>query len=298
MGRGDARPVVVAAALAFALVAGQGFGADSTGWTDDRIVELARSTSRTSLLQEPAIHDAILNPVFPEGGRPDRFFTAVSAYFDDNGDGRFTREELDRTVDAYAARYADLLRESLDQGPSQELATEFRVKTWKLLQKLVLFRSTLRERNLAEWHYAPSLPPAKDAAWDKEHTLAGAADFRQRVCEASAKTPVVVKFGSTQCADCMLMEHTQGVRIAAAKAKNAFALYKLWWGPNLPEENDRLRKAEGIKSSPTFAVYREGRRFPCGFAFLDEAGEGLESCLEAATAAPISSAPECGAGMP
>jgi len=272
--------------------------AAATDWTDDKIVELARSTPDASVPAEsPALRDAILHPVAPDGGRPDSFFAALAAYYDANHDGRFTSQELDAVIDAYAARYADLLRESLAKGPQQELAAQYRVKTWKMLQKMVLLRDTLKQRNEAEWRYTPAVASPANVAWDKEHTLSGAADFKERVCAASSKQPVLVKFGSTQCADCMLMEHTQGVRVAAEKGGDNFALYKLWWGPNVPEENDRVRKAEGIKSSPTFVVYRDGRRYPCGFAFVDETGAGLESCLATTLKGPASTeAPACGAG--
>jgi hypothetical protein len=105
---------------------------------------------------------------------------------------------------------------------------------------------------------------------------------------------VVVKFGSTQCADCTLMEHTQGVRRAEEKSQGQWSLYKLWWGPNVAPGNDALRQAEGVKSSPTFAVYRDGRRYSCGLAFLDERGAGLESCLSAAAKGPALGSSACG----
>ncbi len=251
------------------------------GFNDDKLVQLANAMNaagglraHTDLLQQ-----AIQNPAFPAEGRPDAFFTALSAYLDENRDGTFSTAEADQAVRTYAARYADLLRESLAKGPSQNLAAGYRVKTWKLLQKIVLLQHTMRERSLPAWHYPLTTPEPPSEPWDVAHTVADAADFQHRVCEASAKGPVVVKFGSTQCADCMLMEYTQGVRLAAEKGKDAFTLYKLWWGPNMPEANDRLRKAEGVQSSPTFVVYRGGRRYSCGFAFLDESGAGLESCL-------------------
>jgi|SRR6267142_630483 len=42
-----------------------------------------------------------------------------------------------------------------------------------------------------------------------------------------------------------------------------------------------LAKVEGVKSSPYFVVYRNGRRYPCGDAFPDDRGrdEHLVSCL-------------------
>ena len=131
-------------------------------------------------------------------------------------------------------------------------------------------------------------------AWDKENTLADGSDFRKRVCEASATAPVVVKFGSTQCADCLLMEFTQGIRVAAEKSGASPHIYKFWWGPNLSQGNDSLRKSEGVTSSPTFIVYRNGRRYPCGFAFLDDKGAGLEECLDKAMRADAKDAGACG----
>jgi hypothetical protein len=162
-----------------------------------------------------------------------------------------------------------------------------------MMQKILLLQKTVADQKLKEWRYSPIQPSLPSEAWDKEHTLADAADFKQRVCEASAKMPVVVKFGSTQCADCTLMEYTQGVRLASEKT-TAVSLYKFWWGPNLPTENDGLRKAEAVKSSPTFAVYSAGRRYSCGFAFLDADGAGLDACLAAAAKETAVGSSTCG----
>jgi hypothetical protein len=269
------------------------------GWTDDKIVQLATAVATTGTPSDaPLVQEAILNPMFPEEGRPQAFFDALASYFDENHDGHFTADEVDQTVQTYAARYRDLLRESLAKGPSQSLSASYRTKTWKMLQKILLLKKTLKDRSLAEWRYQPFTPSRPSKAWDKEHTLADAADFKQRVCDASAKTPVIVKFGSTQCADCTLMEYTQGVRLAGEKNKDKLSLYKFWWGPNLPPENDGLRKAEGVKSSPTFAVYRGGRRYSCGFAFLDESGNGLDSCLSAAMKEDPAGSGTCGTVKP
>lgn len=273
--------------------------AAATRWTDDKIVQLASSMAPVG--SEPAkpelLRQAVMNPVFPDEGRPDPFFEALSAYFDENHDGRFTAQEVDRTAEIYAARYTDLLRESLAKGPQQRLSAMFRVKTWKMLQKILLLKKTLAERGSPEWRYALVNPKAPNEAWDRENTLSNAADFQRRVCDASAKTPVIVKFGSTQCADCTLMEYTQGIRTAAEKYAGRYSLLKFWWGPNLPDDNDRLRKAEGAKGSPTFVVYKKGRRYPCGFAFLDVEGAGLEACLATALKEDAADTGACGAPL-
>jgi hypothetical protein len=266
------------------------------GWTDDKIVQLASAVSAAGSAGRDSrlIQDAIRNPMFPEEGRPTAFFDALATYFDENRDGHFTADELDKVADTYAARYTDVLRESLAKGPSQSLSAGYRTKTWKMLQKILLLKKTLKDRAVVEWRYQPFSPQRPSETWDQEHTLADGADFKRRVCEASAKAPVVVKFGSTQCADCTLMEFTQGVRLAAEKNKDKAGLYKFWWGPNLPPENDGLRKAEGVKSSPTFAVYRDGKRYTCGFAFLDESGAGLDACLSAALKEDAAASGTCG----
>jgi Putative porin len=82
-------------------------------------------------------------------------------------------------------------------------------------------------------------------------------------------------------------------------------VYKVWFGfrPDAsfagrikdPARLDDLAKAEGVRSSPTFVVYRGGRRYTCGGGFPDTVGkdEHLEACLAKATGdAPLSSA--CG----
>ena len=162
------------------------------------------------------------------------------------------------------------------------------------MQKLLLLKHDLHERNLKAWSYTPMTPQHAVEAWDDENTLDDAADFRTRVCQASAQKPVVVKFGSTQCADCLLMEYTQGIRLAAEKVKGRAQLYKFWWGPNLPAGNDALRKSEGVDSSPYFVVYRNGRRYPCGFEFLDDKGAGLEACLDRTLREDAKAAGSCG----
>ncbi len=248
------------------------------GWTDDEILQLHAAILRegSSASRAAVLNEAILNPTFPGEGRPDRFFDALASYFDKNRDGRYTLSEIEAEVIEYASRYAVLLSEAVPTGPHQDLASLFRVKTWKMMQKILLLRHVLRERGLEAWTYSPMTPSMAVESWDEANTLADAADFYKRVCEASTATPVVVKFGSTQCADCLLMEYTQGIRAAAERSRSSRHVYKFWWGPNLPEANDALRKSEGVKYSPFFIVYWNGRRYPCGFAFLDDKGAGLE----------------------
>src|SRR5262249_51324909 len=129
--------------------------------------------------------------------------------------------------------------------------------------------------------------------------------FAEKVCRASAERPVLVKFGNTNCTQCMLFELTGSVEaFASLPAHRGVDVYKVWWGfrPDAsfsgrlhdPQRLDDLGKAEGVTSSPTFVVYRNGRRYTCGNAFPDASGgeESLDACLrqDFAASAPLSSA--------
>jgi len=248
-------------------------------WTDDALVKLYRELPRDEAATSPRLLDAVRHLKLPDEKRPKQFFDAIASYYDDNRGVPFPAKKLDQAIEQTTRSYVSLLRESQTAaGQQQELASVLRVKTWKLLQKLELFSSEMKRQHLSAWSYARfSLPPAADL-WDKEHTIASAEGFKKAVCEGSKSKPVLVKFGSTQCADCMLMEYVQTVHTLAEKTKDSMDVYKVWWGPGSSKELDEIRQTEGVKSSPSFVLYRNGMRYPCGYQFPDDAGGGLENC--------------------
>ena len=255
---------------------------DKSGWSDGALVDLYHTFDGAQEKErQKGMQKAILNPKFPDEGRPTQFFNTLASYFDKNNDGHFTMAEVSKTLEGHADRYYELLRESqAAQGPQEELTSDFRVKTWKMMQKIALLKKELVSGKKKEWSYKPVKADPASAAWDSEHTISTTDDFKKRVCDRSREKAVLVKFGSTQCADCMLLEYNQGIRATATKYEKDFDVIKVWWGPNVAKEMDTLRQAEGVKSSPSFFIYKNKKRYACGFGFPDETGTGLEKCLQ------------------
>lgn len=247
------------------------------GWSDDELVNLYHLSGNE---HSSSFKDAIKKLKMPDEERPTQFFDAIASYYDSNHGGKFPLTKLNTVITGVEKNYLELLKDSqTGKGPQQELASMMRVKSWKLLQKLQLFKLEMKKQKISTWNYKKFSLPQNTEKWNQDHTIASVGDFQKSVCEASKTKPVLVKFGSTQCADCMLMEYTQGIFSMAEANKDAVETYKIWWGPNLAQEMDALRKKEGVKSSPTFAVYRKGLRYDCGYQFPDQLGGGFENCI-------------------
>jgi thiol-disulfide isomerase/thioredoxin len=249
----------------------------SAVFTDDEIVELYNKLPAAERERSVEFKYALSNLKPPEETRPPQFFDAIASYIDGNRGGKLSKAKLDKAITATTEQYLSQLKDSqTGKGAQQDLAAILRVKTWKYLQKLQIFRDEMKAKKLAAWPYKPFPLPPFNEAWEKEHTLSSASEFQKRVCDESKKKPVLVKFGSTQCADCMLMEYTHGLHSFAETHKDTINVYKVWWGPNLPKEIDELRKREGAKSSPTFVMYKNGKRHACAYDFPDQQASGAE----------------------
>ena len=99
--------------------------------------------------------------------------------------------------------------------------------------------------------------------------------------EASHDKPVLVKFGLTYCAHCLLLEQMGSVPAVAEKYGDAMDVYKLWWNPHdeAMAEITAVAGEQGVTSSPLFILYKDGEIVKSGYGFPDEKGEGLEDFL-------------------
>ncbi len=257
-------------------------------WTDDALV-----AAYPSLVADGTLDEAIRNPTRPGEAPQAAFLEALAWYVSPHkgSAGTLTLEQLDAFVGGQVASYRDLLAAKVERGVQNDYP---RTRRWKLIQKLILLRDEMtRPANAGSYPY-PALPTATDAddPWERAHTVRSQDDFVTKVCEASHQRPVLVKYGNTNCTQCMLFELTGAVKAFAEEPGHAGVdVYKVWWGykPDAsfagrikdPARLDALVKAEGVTSSPTFVVYRNGRRYPCGSGFPDASGadEDLDTCL-------------------
>jgi hypothetical protein len=265
--------------------------AGSKRWTDDQLV-----ASYRDLASGGGLEGAVRSPSLPKDPPRPGFLDALAWYAAGTPDrpGVLTLKTLDEMLGSNVQSYLGLLKAKVERGEDNDFP---RTRTWKVVQKLTLLRGEMSQpqRN-GRYPYTASRKASGDPsadAWDLEHTLRSPADFGEKVCRASYTHPVLVKFGNTNCTQCMLFEIIGSVKAFAENPahKGAVDVYKVWWGYR-PDEgfagrirnpdllND-LAKAEGVTSSPYFVLYRNGRRSPCGDAFPDDGGrdERLESCL-------------------
>ncbi len=284
----------VAALLAAAVTASAGlFAADTAPkrWTDDDLVK-----SYSELESGGGLEGAIRSPALPNDLPPAAFLEAL-AWYAAGAPGKagvLTLKRLDDQIRLHVGSYERLLKAKAERGEENDYA---RTRTWKLIQKFTLLRKEMsRPARDGRYPYPALRKEAGDPgvdAWDREHTLRSPDEFADKVCRASYARPVLVKYGNTNCTQCMLFEIIGSVKDIADNPahKGAVDVYKVWWGfkPDEgfagrirePERLDALAKAEGVRSSPYFIVYRNGRRYPCGDAFPDDRGqdERIESCL-------------------
>lgn len=285
--------VVLCAALAGAAAA-----AEPERFNDDKLVASYRDLKAGGRLDA-----AIRNPTLPNEA-PEPAFLEALAWFAAGTPGHagsLSLEELDAFVGTQVRSYGKLLEGKVERGEENDYP---RTSTWKVIQKLALLRNEMTTPTRGGRYAFASMPraTAEDDPWERAHTLDTPAAFADKVCKA--QRPVLVKFGNTNCTQCMLFELIGSVK-AFAETHPDLDVYKVWFGfrPDAsftgrikePVRLDDLSKAEGVRSSPTFVVYRNGRRYPCGSGFPDPAGkdEHLDVCLKKATGdAPLSSA--CG----
>lgn len=260
-------------------------------WTEDELVAGFHELESTHNLE-----GAVRTPVLPKEPPHTNFLDALAWYAAGaSGEpGVLTLKQLHQQIELNADAYIRLLKSKVQQGKSNDYA---RTRTWKLLQKLTLLQEEMSRPSRNGRYSYPAMRKAAGGpgadAWDREHTVRSPEEFAEKVCRASHARPVLVKFGNTNCTQCMLFEIIGSVKELAEDPahKGTIDVYKVWWGyrPDQsfagrirdPERLDALARAEGVRSSPYFIVYRNGRRYPCGDAFPSEShsDEQLEACL-------------------
>ena len=287
-GSSSALTVVLALASVLALIGtGANLAADQKRWTDADLVAGYRE-----LLSAGGLKAAVGSPVLPsEDPRP--AFLDGLAWFAAGTPataGTLTAARLDEFIDGQVDSYLRLLKSKVEDGADNDYS---RTRTWKVIQKMTILREEMAAHGDRHDYPAISLAPGGDDPWENEHTLESPEEFAEKVCRASHERPVLVKFGNTNCTQCMLFEMTGSVKEFAEQPahRDSVDVYKVWWGfrpddsfagkVRDPERLDDLVRAEGVKSSPSFIVYRNGRGYPCPDAYPDGRGrdDRLESCL-------------------
>jgi thiol-disulfide isomerase/thioredoxin len=228
---------------------------------------------------------AVLNPKMPDEAHQDaKFFEVLSWYIDKStsgaGDGRLSLAEVQEQLAVYGQRYL-----ATSQDPAQKTS---RLQNWKFIQKLRLLEQQIGARvalgEEAFYPYSPRDMMEIDgaSAWNAEHTIDSRAEFNKDVIDASFDKPVLVKFGLTYCAHCLLLEQLGSVPAVSKKYGDALGVKKLWWNPHDPnmEEITRVAGEQGVTSSPFFILYDKGEIVKSGYAFPDENGEGMEDFLK------------------
>lgn len=258
-------------------------------WTEDEL-----TASYETLVDASKLEAAILEPKRPGESPNAAFLEALAWYADGMSDvaGSLSLSELDAFLKTQIAVYRSYLEAKVTRGVNNDYA---RTRTWKVIQKLSLLRDHVTAEGSGAYDYGVfSLASPADDPWEREHTVASVDDFRSKVCRGSLERPILVKYGNTNCTQCMLFELTGSIKDIADSSTNrdSIDVYKVWWGTT-PDDTfngriaqpallDELAKEEGVHSSPYFIVYRNGRRYPCGSAFPDRRGadEHLQSCIE------------------
>jgi len=262
----------------------------SKRWKEDELV-----ASYKDLASGGELEAAVRTPALPKDPPQPIFLEALAWYAagTPKTSGVLTLERLDEKITGEVGAYKRLLKSKVESGEENDYP---RTRTWKLIQKYTLLRDAMTRPEHAGGYKYDAMGAAAAAgadAWDREHTLRSADEVAAKVCRASYDRPVLIKYGNTNCTQCMLFEIIGSVQSFAESPayRGKVDVYKVWWGyrPDEsfagrirdPQRLDDLAKAEGVGSSPYFIAYRNGRRYPCGDAFPDESGneKHLESCL-------------------
>jgi hypothetical protein len=282
-----ANPALAAATRSDLLAADSG----QRRWTDDQLVASYRDLASGSGLE-----GAVRSPALPKDPPRPGFLDALAWYAAGTPDrpGVLTLKTLDELLASNVQSYLGFLKAKVERVEDNDYP---RTRTWKVIQKLTLLREEMSQPQRKGRYSFTSSPkasadPSADT-WDRKHTLRSYKDFGEKVCRASYTRPILVKFGSTNCTQCMLFEIMGSVKSFAENPehKGTVDVYKVWWGyrpdagfagrirnPNLL---NGLVKAEEVPSSPYFVIYRNGRRYPCGDAFPDDRGhdDRLDACM-------------------
>jgi hypothetical protein len=293
--------VVVCIAILATVLGVRRAEAQEKRWSDADLV-----TAYADLRQGGGLDRAIRSPTRPNDP-PQPAFLASLAWFaaqTPNQAGTLSLAQLNGFFDTQVSLYAEMLTAKVER---QEANDYSRTRTWKVIQKLTLLRDEMARPGRDGRYLYVALPKAtaENDPWEVAHTVASPEEFTEKVCRASRDRPILVKFGNTNCTQCMLFELTGAVKRYAdgASSRGPIDVYKVWFGlrPDStfaglirdPKRLDDLAKLEGVQSSPTFIVYRSGRRYTCGDGFPDEAGgeAHLDTCLAKVKAdAPVAGA--------
>jgi len=256
------------------------------GWTD---AELRTYIDAIVASPDPRAHlgaleAAVLDPALPAESHRDPVFYEVLAWYLDKktaagADGRLSLAEVRQLLVSQGRAY-------LGQAVDPAQATP-RLQSWKMIQKLRLLEAEIVARVEAgegAWYpYRPRQMAAidHDSDWNAAHTIDTRAEFEDRVLRGSETRPVLVKYGLTYCAHCLLLEHLGSVPAVARRYAGTLDVVKLWWNPHDAAMADitAVAREQGVTSSPWFVVYQDGAPVRSGYGFPDETGGGLEDLL-------------------
>ena len=258
------------------------------GWTDGELKNYVSDIIATGDVQPHLnrLWNAVLTPSMPaHAERDEKFFEVLAWYIDKStsgaGDGKLTMTEVQESLNKYGQQYLGLSGQS-----GQDVQ---RIQSWKFIQKLRILEKEITARaERGEGAYYPYSPRAmmtidSNTDFNRENTIRTRADFEARVKEASYTKPVLVKFGLTYCAHCLLLEQLGSVPAVAERYADEMDVYKLWWNPHDADYSDlnTIAGEEGVTSSPIFILYQDGEIVKKGYAFPDENGGGVEDFVNA-----------------
>ncbi|RLA62717.1 MAG: hypothetical protein DRQ88_07045 [Epsilonproteobacteria bacterium] len=255
------------------------------GFNDSELVTLFNALLETP---NPKTHvnsfiKAVNTPFLPENAHTgDRFYKALSWYNDTtkgNRDGKFNLDELSSAFQAEVQKYLTITQSRTN--------IEARIAAWKMIQKLGLLKNQIEARGeRGEGYFYPYTPKKMfeidhNNPWNAAHTIDSDVEFRRDVIDASFTKPVLVKFGLTYCVHCLLLENLGSVPAVEKRYRDSIDVHKLWWNPKSEDysELNNIAKREGVKSSPYFILYKDGKKINEGYAFPDDQGEGMEEFL-------------------
>jgi hypothetical protein len=252
------------------------------GWTDDTIMQYINAAQQGGELQARVseIVNAVMSPEVPAGADAgDKFLEALAWYIDKtvlgSGDGQMSRAEIQAAVQHYTQEY---LNNALNPD-----AADTRRQSWKMIQKLRILEKEIDGAGASAYPYDASRLSRVNTnnAWNQAHTVESFADFQENVINASYEKPILVKYGLTYCAHCLLLEHLDSVKAVADKYGSNIDVQKVWWNPNdaTYAEPNAIASSQGVSSSPHFVVYKDGQPVSQGYAFPDEEGNGVEELL-------------------
>jgi len=256
------------------------------GWTDSELRSYISEVVQTPDVQPylKPLWNAVMNPAMPGEAHSDpKFFEVLAWYIDKSttarGDGKLTLQDVEESLNKYGQQYLQL-----SQDPTQSVS---RLQAWKFVQKLRILEKEINTRSEAGlgayYPYSPRDMMEIDAnsTFNRENTIRSRAAFDEKIIEASYDKPVLVKFGLTYCAHCLLLEQLGSVPAVAEKYSDSMDVFKLWWNPHDTEyaQLNQIAGEQNVTSSPLFILFKDGAAVKSGYAFPDEKGEGMEEFL-------------------